>query len=41
MVEKIQVKDIQRETVEVVMDDGTIMWGPRHTPIGEFMKVYQ
>lgn len=41
MVEKIQIKDKQRETVEIVMDDGTIMCGPRHTPIGEFMKLYQ
>jgi uridine kinase len=41
MEEKIQKKEQQRKTVEVVMDDGTILWGPRHTPIGEFMKVYQ
>lgn len=38
---KIQVQEKMRETVEVVMYDGTIITGPRFTPVGEFMKVYQ
>ncbi len=41
MVEKIQINEEKRDTVEVVMADGTVMSGPRDTPVGEFMKVYQ
>ena len=37
----IQVESKKRDTVEVVMADGTILCGPRYTPVGEFMKVYQ
>jgi uridine kinase len=38
---QIQVNDKMRETVEVIMTDGTVMSGPRHKPVGEFVKVYQ
>jgi len=37
----IKINKQKRDTVEVVMDDGTILSGPRHTPVGEFIKVYQ
>jgi len=37
----IKINKKMRETVEVIVDDGTVMSGPRHTPIGEFMRVYQ
>lgn len=38
---KIEVTEKMRETIEVLFEDGTIMSGPRHTPVEEFMKVYQ
>ena len=38
---EIQINDQMRESVEVIMTDGTVMSGPRHTPVGKFMKVYQ
>ena len=38
---EIKIKETQRETVEVIFNDGTIMSGPRNTPIGEFMEKYQ
>jgi len=38
---EIKFSETKRETVEVIFKDGTIMNGPRHTPIGEFMKKYQ
>jgi len=41
MEDKIQIKEKKRDTVEVIMSDGTVMNGPRHTPVGEFMKIYQ
>lgn len=41
MENKIEIKEKKRDTVEVVLDDGTVMCGPRHTPIGEFLRVYQ
>jgi uridine kinase len=41
MVEKIVIRDKMRDTVEVIMLDGMVMEGPRYTPIGDFMKVYQ
>ena len=41
MEDKIQIKEKMRETVEVILSDGTVMSGPRHTPVGEFMKRYQ
>jgi uridine kinase len=37
----IRIEQQTRATVEVIMMDGTVMSGPRHTPIGEFMKKYQ
>ncbi|HAF48127.1 MAG TPA: nucleoside kinase, partial [Anaerolineaceae bacterium] len=37
----IKINEKMRDTVEVIVDDGTVMSGPRHTPIGEFMRVYQ
>jgi uridine kinase len=41
MEKKIQIDEKMRATVEVILADGTVMSGPRHTPIGEFMRVYQ
>ncbi|MFN2303712.1 MAG: nucleoside kinase, partial [Anaerolineales bacterium] len=41
MNDKIQINEKMRDTVEVILADGTVMSGPRNTPIGEFMKVYQ
>ena len=38
---EIKINDQMRETVEVIMTDGTVMSGPRHTPVGTFMKVFQ
>jgi len=38
---KIEVTEKMRESIEVLFEDGTIMSGPRHTPVEEFMKVYQ
>jgi len=37
----IKIDKNMRDTVEVIMADGTVMSGPRYAPIGEFMKVYQ
>jgi uridine kinase len=37
----IKINEKMRDTVEVIVDDGTVMSGPRNTPIGEFMRVYQ
>jgi uridine kinase len=41
MAEKITVCEKPRETVQVLMSDGTVLQGPRHTPVGEFMRKYQ
>lgn len=41
MANKIKFHEEMRDTVEVLIEDGTIMSGPRHTPIGEFMRAYQ
>lgn len=41
MTNKIKFHEVMRDTVEVLMEDGTIMSGPRHTPIGDFMRTYQ
>ncbi len=41
MVSKIQLNDKMRDTVEIILTDGTVMSGPRNTPVGEFIKVYQ
>ncbi|MDY6845825.1 MAG: nucleoside kinase [Chloroflexota bacterium] len=41
MDKEIKINKKMRETVEVIVDDGTVMSGPRHTPIGNFMQIYQ
>ncbi len=41
MSHKIQIKENQRDSVEVVMADGTVMSGPRHAALREFIDVYQ
>jgi uridine kinase len=41
MAPKIKINEKMRDTVEVIVADDTVMSGPRHTPVGEFMKVYQ
>jgi uridine kinase len=41
MSKEIRINKKMRDTIEVILEDGTIMSGPRHTPVGEFMKVYQ
>lgn len=41
MSDKVKIKQQMRDDVEVIFTDGTIMSGPRHTPIGEFMRTYQ
>jgi len=41
MNENIRIKEKMRDDVEVIFSDGTIMSGPRHTPVGEFMRKYQ
>jgi len=41
MSKEIKINKKMRDTVEVIVDDGTVMSGPRHTPIGEFMRIYQ
>ena len=41
MVEKIKVNRELRKTVEIRLTDGTVMSGPRWTPISDFMAVYQ
>jgi uridine kinase len=38
---KIEINEKMRDTIELVMTDGTVMSGPRHTPLEAFMKVYQ
>ncbi|MDF1519422.1 MAG: nucleoside kinase [Brevefilum sp.] len=37
----IKINEKMRDTVEVIVDDGTVMSGPRYTPIGDFMRAYQ
>jgi len=37
----IQITEKMRDTVEVVMADGTVITGPRYTPVGDFIKIYQ
>jgi uridine kinase len=37
----ISIKKQLRETVEIILPDGTVMDGPRQTPLGEFMRAYQ
>lgn len=41
MEQMIQINEKMRDTVEVIMTDGTVMSAPRHTPVGDFMKLYQ
>lgn len=41
MASKIQINEKMRDTVEVIMADGTVISGPRHIPLAEFMRVYQ
>ncbi|MFW5714187.1 MAG: nucleoside kinase [Brevefilum sp.] len=38
---EIKIQDQMRESIEVIMTDGTVMSGPRHTPVEKFIKVYQ
>jgi uridine kinase len=38
---EIKIEQKMRDTVEVIMADGTVMSGPRHAPVGEFMRKYQ
>lgn len=37
----IKIEEVMRETVEIIFKDGTVMSGPRHTPVGDFMRKYQ
>lgn len=37
----IKIHKKMRDNVEVILSDGTVMSGPRHTPVGDFIKVYQ
>ena len=41
MEQMIQINEKMRDAVEVIMTDGTVMSGPRHIPVGDFMKLYQ
>jgi len=41
MVEQIMVNRELRKTVEIKLSDGTVMSGPRCTPVSDFMAVYQ
>ncbi len=41
MVEQIKVNRELRKTVEIKLTDGTVMSGPRWTPVSDFMAVYQ
>jgi len=41
MVEQIVVNRELRKTVEIKLSDGTVMSGPRCTPVSDFMAVYQ
>ncbi|MFU8827028.1 MAG: nucleoside kinase [Brevefilum sp.] len=38
---EIRIEQKMREEVEVIMADGTVLCGPRHTPVGAFMRKYQ
>jgi uridine kinase len=37
----IVINEKMRDTVEVILPDGTVMSGLRHTPVEAFMKIYQ
>lgn len=32
----IEIVEKMRDTVEVLLDDGTVINGPRNTPVGDF-----
>ena len=38
---EIKINQKMRETVEVIMTDGTVMSGPRNTPVEAFIKAYR
>jgi len=38
---EIKINEKMRETVEVIISDGTVMSGPRHTPVEAFTMAYQ
>ncbi len=37
----IKIEHKMRSTVEIFINNGTVMSGPRHTAVGDFMKIYQ
>jgi len=41
MKNEIKFKEKMRDDVEIIINDGTVMGGPRHTPVGVFMRKYQ
>ncbi len=41
MTTKIEFEAKRRDTVEIKMPDGKVLRGPRNTPVGKFMEVYQ
>jgi uridine kinase len=41
MNEEIKIEQKMRDYVEVIMADGTVLSGLRHTPVGAFMRKYQ
>jgi uridine kinase len=41
MTAKIKFEEKLRDTVEIVMPDGKVLRGPRYTPVGKFMEIYQ
>lgn len=38
---EIRIEQKMREDVEIIMADGTVLCGPRYTPVGAFMRKYQ
>lgn len=38
---EIRIEQKMREDVEIIMADGTVLCGPRHTPVGAFIRKYQ
>ncbi|MBW6475117.1 MAG: nucleoside kinase [Anaerolineaceae bacterium] len=38
---EIRIEQKMREDVEIIMADGTVLCGPRHTQVGAFMRKYQ
>ncbi len=41
MSEEIKIEKKLRDAVEVILPDGTVISGPRHTPVEAFMQKYQ